>query len=597
MPPLSILNVAAYKFVPLDQLGERRRELRDFCRHRLRGTILLSEEGINLFVAGKDESVEALLTKLQDDPAIGELDIKRSRSADVPFRRMLVKVKREIIAFDVPSVDPIKSTSPKIPARQLKEWLDEGRPLTLLDVRNEYEVDVGTFSGAKTLGIDHFRDFPAAVESLPESMKDQPVVMFCTGGIRCEKAGPMMEQAGFHDVLQLDGGILKYFEECGDDHYEGDCFVFDQRVALSPDLRETDAKLCFACQAVLSKRDQASPKYVPPQSCPHCYRTPEVRLQDLATRRAAQIARATTPLPGSQPYENRRPLNVPHRHDGDQVLHVLETMHPHVPRDEWLEWFANGKLVRDEIQLAPDSMVRAGERIERIESETQEPDVSPDIQILHEDAMLVVVHKPAPLPMHPSGRFNRNTLSYILDQVYAPQRLRIAHRLDANTTGVALLSRTRNVAARVQPQFEAQRVKKRYVARVWGVPDSSSFVCEARIERGSGKSGSRIVSHAGQAARTEFALLHEFSDGTSLIEARPITGRTNQIRIHLAHLGYPIVGDQLYRGSGIGDRQTLKPTDHPLCLHAHQLSIHHPEDFRPVTFTAPLPSWTRDEQT
>ena len=285
MSPLPILNVAAYKFVSLDDLGRRRRELREFCQNRqMRGTILLSAEGINLFVAGKDEPVESLLTLLQDDPAIGELDIKRSRSVDIPFRRMLVKLKNEIISFGVPGIDPVGKPSPKVPPRELKQWLDQGKDLLLLDVRNDYEVELGTFTGAKAIGVDHFRHFPSAVAELPSDLKKKTVVMFCTGGIRCEKAGPMMEQAGFKDVVQLEGGILKYFEECGGDHYDGECFVFDSRVALGSDLNETDTTMCFACQATLSRDDQASPCYLPPSSCPHCYRPPDVQQAELLAR-------------------------------------------------------------------------------------------------------------------------------------------------------------------------------------------------------------------------------------------------------------------------------------------------------------------------
>src|SRR5262249_5606336 len=149
-------------------------------------------------------------------------------SAEQPFRRMLVKVKQEIIAFGVAGIEPGRTTSTKLAPQTLKQWLDEGRPVTLLDTRNDYEVRLGTFENAVTLGIDHFRSFPAAVRELPAAMKQQPIVMFCTGGIRCEKAGPLMEREGFEQVFQLDGGILKYFEECGGEHYDGECFVFDR---------------------------------------------------------------------------------------------------------------------------------------------------------------------------------------------------------------------------------------------------------------------------------------------------------------------------------------------------------------------------------
>ena len=591
---LPVLNIAAYKFVPLDDLGRRRRELREFCvSRRLRGTILLSEEGINLFVAGSDDSVDALVDQLQSDPVIGELDVKRSRSVDVPFNRMLVKIKNEIISFGVEGIDPVGKPSPKLPASELKQWLDEGRDLMLLDVRNDYEIELGTFQNATPIGVDHFRYFPSAVEAFPDDLKQKTIVMFCTGGIRCEKAGPMMEQAGFENVYQLEGGILKYFEDCGGEHYDGDCFVFDHRVSLDPGLNETDTTMCYACQATLSLKDQESPRYVPPEYCPHCYQPPDVRMVELAAKRQQQIVEATSPLPGSVPYENRRPVNVPARCDGFPLLQMLETMHPHVQHEQWLEWIGNGEFVRDEIPLHADSTVRAGERIEHIESETVEPDVNPDIQIIYEDAMLVVAHKPAPLPMHPCGRFNRNTLQYILDQVYAPQRLRIAHRLDANTTGVVVLSRTKNVARKVQPQFERGKVSKQYVARVHGVPAERQFVSDAPIVPRSAQAGARHVGEDGQACRTEFEFLRDCGDGTSLVLCRPITGRTNQIRIHLSHMGLPIVGDPLYKGETTGDKQTLDTDESPLCLHAQRIQFEHPEDGRKVEFEAPLPDWAQ----
>ena len=206
----------------------------------LRGTILLSTEGINVFVAGTRENVNALLGTLRGIPGLADLAPKESLSAEQPFGRMLVKIKKEIIAFGVAGVDPARRPTPKISARTLKQWLDEGRPITLLDTRNDYEVQRGTFRGAVTPPLRRFRDFPAAVRNLSEEMKDRPVVAFCTGGIRCEKAGPYLEMVGFKDVHQLDGGILKYFEECGGAHYDGQCFVFDQREALDNELRAVD---------------------------------------------------------------------------------------------------------------------------------------------------------------------------------------------------------------------------------------------------------------------------------------------------------------------------------------------------------------------
>ena len=188
-----ILNIAAYKFVNLFELECLKVDLKKLCKNlELKGSILLSLEGINLFIAGAPHAVEQLIFHLHSVPGLEDLEPKKSRSNEQPFNRMLVKIKREIISFGVDGIDPARRSSPRISARELKDWLDHGKPFTLLDTRNDYEVKLGTFNGAVKLGIDHFRKFPDALRSLPESMKDTPVVTFCTGGIRCEKAAPKL---------------------------------------------------------------------------------------------------------------------------------------------------------------------------------------------------------------------------------------------------------------------------------------------------------------------------------------------------------------------------------------------------------------------
>jgi UPF0176 protein len=267
-----IANLSAYKFTPLDRLPETKEQLLALAREgNLRGTILLSPEGINLFVAGNRSAIDHLMIAVRTLPGLADLQTKESLSDEQPFNRMLVKIKREIIAFGVPEIDPARRPTRKLAPAALRQWLDEGRPVTLLDTRNDYEIRLGTFRGALRAGIGNFRDFPAAVAKLPPELKQRPIVMFCTGGIRCEKAGPFMEQAGFKDVHQLDGGILKYFEECGGAHYEGDCFVFDKRVGVDPALQETDATMCFKCQMPLTAPEVLDPRYVPDISCPYCH--------------------------------------------------------------------------------------------------------------------------------------------------------------------------------------------------------------------------------------------------------------------------------------------------------------------------------------
>jgi len=204
-----------------------------------------------------------------------------------------------------------------------------------------------------------------------------------------------------------------------------------------------------------------------------------------------------------------------------------------------------------------------------------------------------VVHKPAPLPLHPSGRFNRNSLQWILNQVYSPQKLRPVHRLDANTTGVVVFARTRHFASQLQMQFAAGEVEKYYLARIQGRPSEAAFECDAPIGIEPTELGGRAVDAQGLAARTEFRMLHEFSDGTSLVEARPITGRTNQIRVHLQHLGFPICGEQAYLPNRkLGETQTHSVTEPPLCLHALRISIVHPLTQERVTFESAAPPWS-----
>ena len=591
----SIVNISAYLFAELAELKPLRERLLDFCRSRgLKGTILLSTEGINLFVAGSADGIEGLLGVLRAIPGLGGLSPKFSASERQPFSRMLVRIKKEIIAFGVEGIRPGRHTSPKLPAATLKQWLDEGRRITLLDTRNDYEVKLGTFHGAISAGIDHFRDFPAAVDQLPPSLKDEPVVMFCTGGIRCEKAGPYMESQGFQKIFQLDGGILKYFEECGGAHYEGECFVFDQRVGVDPALHETESSQCFRCLAPLTAEDQRDARHVAGKSCPYCFRSPVERMAESIALREAAIRRATTPLPGGEPLDNFRPLTVPSGSDGLPLIEALCGIFPHSRREGWLALFQKECLldVRQR-PVAPDGIVRSGERYLRKITADIEPAVSADIRILHEDEALLVLNKPAPLPIHPSGRFHRNTLQSILHTVYHPGKPRPAHRLDANTTGLVVFTRTRHFARLLQPQFERGEVEKVYLVRVQGVPATEEFLCTAPIGSEPVEAGARVVDALhGLPARTDFRVLQHHADGTTLLEARPLTGRTNQIRVHLWHLGHPVCGDPVYlSAAGLGSCQTLLPADPPLCLHAWKLAFTHPLDNRPIAFEAPRPDW------
>ena len=233
-----ILNIAFYKFIDLTDLGELRKSLKELLlRLSLKGTILISTEGVNGFLAGQVADIQKFKEIFTQDPRWSDVEFKDSYSEFVPHKRTLVKIKKEIIPLGKPEIRPRVETAPRISAQELKTWLDEGRDFDLLDTRNTYEIEHGTFEKAFHLDLDHFRNFPGKLREHVQSAPKKPLVMFCTGGIRCEKAGVVALQEGYDEVFQLEGGILKYFEEVGGAHYKGDCFVFDHRVALDPELQ------------------------------------------------------------------------------------------------------------------------------------------------------------------------------------------------------------------------------------------------------------------------------------------------------------------------------------------------------------------------
>lgn len=237
-----VLNIAAYLFTPLEDRPTLRVQLREAAvAADLMGTILLAPEGINMFLAGREDGVRTFLADLRRDPRFAELEAKESWSEHQPFRRMLVKLKREIIRMDHPTIEPSEGRAPGVAPAKLRRWLDQGhdddgRPVVMLDTRNAFEVDYGAFTGAVDWRIEKFTEFPDAVRANREALEGATVVSYCTGGIRCEKAVLFMHELGMDNVFQLEGGILKYFEEVGGAHYDGDCFVFDGREALAPDL-------------------------------------------------------------------------------------------------------------------------------------------------------------------------------------------------------------------------------------------------------------------------------------------------------------------------------------------------------------------------
>lgn len=234
---MNIANIAAYKFVAIaDHEALRESLLQQCAASRLKGTILLASEGINLFLAGEKPAIDHFLAMLKADERFADIEVKWSWSDFVPFKRLRVRLKQEIVTFRTPDIDPVAAPAPVLTAQELKRWYDEGRDFVILDTRNDWEFREGSFANAINPQLNNFCEFPQATGKLDE-LKQKTVVTFCTGGIRCEKAAPLLQRQGFREVYQLQGGILKYFEECGGAHWQGNCVVFDERGTLDPQLR------------------------------------------------------------------------------------------------------------------------------------------------------------------------------------------------------------------------------------------------------------------------------------------------------------------------------------------------------------------------
>jgi UPF0176 protein len=239
---MSIVNLSAYKFISLDELPALRERMLERCTAlSLKGTILLAPEGINLFLAGTRESIDRFMTWLHTDPRFADVTPKESSSDAAPFGRMRVRLKKEIITMRLPTVRPEGGRAPAVDAATLQRWLasghdDDGREVLLLDTRNDYEVALGKFDHAVDYHLASFTGFPDAIAADRARYEGKTVVSYCTGGIRCEKAALHMQDLGMPHVYQLEGGILKYLEQTDGAHWRGDCFVFDERIAVDAQL-------------------------------------------------------------------------------------------------------------------------------------------------------------------------------------------------------------------------------------------------------------------------------------------------------------------------------------------------------------------------
>ncbi len=291
------MRVAAfYRFLDLGDPESFARELLNECREAgLLGTILVAHEGLNGTVAGAGQDIERVLRFIGSELGLDTaLEPRWTDAAEAPFRRMRVKVKKEIVALGRPDIEPHRKTGRHVSAAEWNALLDDPQ-VVVVDTRNRYEVEIGSFPGALDPGTDSFREFPAFAAALAGEDRERPLAMFCTGGIRCEKATALMLELGFENVYHLDGGILSYLEEMrdADNRWQGECFVFDTRVAVDRDLAEGGYVQCHACRRPLSSADLASPDYREGVSCPRCVdrldAAREARLEERA--RQVRIAR------------------------------------------------------------------------------------------------------------------------------------------------------------------------------------------------------------------------------------------------------------------------------------------------------------------
>ena len=268
---LDVLNIAGYKFEPLYDVEVLVPEFQSVCDDlELKGSVYLSPNGINFSLSGSEESIEEYLHFMEQDKRFLDIPLKKTYSETQPFRKMKVRPKKEIISLGRDDINPRELTGGYVTPKELYSMYENNDDVIVLDTRNEYETRVGLFENAVDLQLDTFRDFPNAIEQLPEEYKDKQIVMYCTGGIRCEKASAVMLKAGFSNVKQLEGGVLDYFKETGGKYWNGDCFVFDERVALDTELNETEYIYCYICREPLSAEEKASSDFKINEYCPYC---------------------------------------------------------------------------------------------------------------------------------------------------------------------------------------------------------------------------------------------------------------------------------------------------------------------------------------
>jgi len=266
----NIFNISGYRFFSIADAPSYREAMLKKCEElELMGSILLTPEGMNVMLAASKENIESFKLYLTQELGFPEIDYRESWSEDVPYNRMLIKNKKKIIAgpeyrFDADNGIPLTP-------QEFKQWLDEDRDIQIIDVRNDYENRLGAFEKSEHFDMYNFNELPEVAQNYFDKYdKSKPIVSICTGGIKTEKASMVLKDFGFKDVYFLQGGIIKYFEEVGGDHYKGGCFVFDKRVCVDSELKEVEVDMCFACRAPLTAEDKKSPLFVENEFCPYC---------------------------------------------------------------------------------------------------------------------------------------------------------------------------------------------------------------------------------------------------------------------------------------------------------------------------------------
>ena len=282
---------ALYKFTRLDDFEAMQLPLKSFLNSlAIKGTLLLAREGINGTISGTKDSLEKVLDYLQSDPRFLGLEYKYSYSKKIPFKRLKVKLKKEIVTMGLTEIDPTYSAGTYVKPKDWNELINDP-DVVLIDTRNNYEYEIGSFKGAINPNTETFREFPSFTKNSLEKYRNKKIAMFCTGGIRCEKSTAYLKSEGYENVYHLQGGILKYLEEVGEDEslWEGECFVFDDRVAVKHNLEQGKYDQCHACRFPITEEDTVHPHYEKGASCPRCYGTKNINQMSRYREREKQV--------------------------------------------------------------------------------------------------------------------------------------------------------------------------------------------------------------------------------------------------------------------------------------------------------------------